>query len=108
MTTVMSTGMFGRARFLEHLRQAPARREIGDELEPIGRRAIEPAQVHVRGVADGGKARDPLAERRYKTGMLDEQGREIEKLDLIAGFGVDAVCSAAESIDGDRYRGVSH
>jgi hypothetical protein len=48
---------------------------------------IEPAQVHVRRVANGGKSRDPFGERRYKSGMLDEQGREIEAFDLVACFG---------------------
>ena len=91
MTTVMSTGMFAAVDSCEQLRQAPARRVIGDELEPIGRRAIEPAQMDVRRVTDRGEARDALADRGHETGMLDELGREIEKLDLVSGFGVDPV-----------------
>jgi hypothetical protein len=101
-------GDAGRARFVEELRQPPARREIGNELEPIGIRAIEPAQVHIRRVANGGKSRDPFGERRYKSGLLDEQGRKIEAFDLVACFGVDPVRSRAESIKCERERSVSH
>ena len=101
-------GDAGRARFVEQFGQAPAGREIGNELEPIGVRAIEPAQVHVRRVTNGGKARDTFAERRYKSGMLDKRRREIETFDLVACFGVDPVRSRAESINRDRYRSISH
>jgi hypothetical protein len=59
-------------------------------------------------VAYGGKSRDPFGERRYKSGMLDEKGREIEAFDLIARFGVEPVRSRAESINCDLYRSVSH
>jgi hypothetical protein len=38
--------------------------------------------------------------------MLDELGREIEAFDLIAGIGVDPVCSGTESNNSDRYGGV--
>ena len=63
--------------------------------------------MDVRRVPDGGKARDALAERGHETGMFDELGREIEKLDLVAGFGVDAVGPKAESINGRRHGGVT-
>ena len=106
MTTVMSIGHVRGGRLVEQFRQAPARREIGDELEPIGGRPIEAAQVDVRRVADGGEARDALAERGHESGMFDELRREIEKLDLVSGFGVDAVGPGAEAIDGRRDRGV--
>ena len=90
--------------FLEHLRQPPALRQIGDELQSIGRRPIEPAHVNVRGVTDGGKARDALAERANEAAVFDEFRREFEQLDFVAGFGVDATCSAAKPV-GDRRRG---
>ena len=64
--------------------------------------------MHVRGVANGRKPRNPFCQRRYKSGMLDKQGREIEAFDLIACIEVDPVRSRAESINCDRYRSISH
>ena len=56
--------------------------------------------MDVRGVADGREARDALAQRGDESGMFDKLRREIEKLDLVSGFGVDAIGPAAETIDG--------
>ena len=97
-----------RDRFVEQLRHAPAGREVRDELEPIRVRAIEPAQVHVRGMTDRGEARHALGQGRYESRMFNEPGRKIEALDLIPGFGVNPVRSRAESVNCERKRGVCH
>ncbi|MNC86104.1 hypothetical protein D3C83_17370 [compost metagenome] len=97
-----------RHRLVEQLRQAPAGREIRDDLEPIRIRAIDSPQLDVRGVADRGEARDPLGERRYEVRVFDEVWREIKAFDLVPFFGVDPVRSRAESINCDRFRSVCH
>ena len=61
--------------------------------------------MHVRRMTHRGEARDALTDRGHETGMLDELGREIEKLDLVSGFCVDPFGPKAESING-RSHGV--
>ena len=87
MTTVMA-GMF---LLIDSASKSDRRQPgvIGHELEPLGRRAIETAQTDVRRVSDRSEASDTLADRGHETGMLDELGREIEKIDLVSCFCVD-------------------
>jgi len=61
--------------------------------------------MHVRRMADRREARDALTGRGDETGMLDELGREIEKIDLVSCFCVDPFGPKAESING-RHHGV--
>ena len=53
--------------------------------------------MRVRRVPDGGKAGDPLGERRHKTGILHERRGQLEQLDLVAGVGVDATGTAVQT-----------
>ena len=62
--------------------------------------------MNVRRVADGGEARDALAECGHESGMFDKLRRELEKLDLVPGFRVDAVGPGAKAIDGHGDRSV--
>jgi len=54
-------------------------------------------------VPDRGEARDALGDRGHETRMLDELGREIEKVDLVSCFCVEPFGPEAESINGRRH-----